>query len=281
MKSIASVFPASNYSWTTISAFLQFWLQNNPLKQPERQVFDRYYEGYRRRFSKYIQHHFSEQTREVTDAIQNASTPRLLEVGAGCGTESLWFGLLGARVVAIDVMEDRLAVARARMAWLRENLDTSLDVDFQQSSLFEFLPQHNFDVIWMEQTFHHLEPREKVCPKLFNLLNPGGVLIISEANAWNPLLQLQLFLRRGFKTKTVFVDSDGKHIEYGNERITSPSALRRHLQRAGFQVTKIRSFRILPNSNPPAAWLKIEAAILKLFPLLSTHFNLVARKPWS
>lgn len=266
-------------SWSSIASFLQFWLTTSPLSSPEKQTFEKYYTSYRRRFSPYIQHHFSEQTREVSAAIRSSPSPRLLEVGAGCGTESLWFGLLGADVTAIDLAPDRLGVARARKEWMRENLDIHLRVNFQESSIFDFHPAQEFDIIWMEQTFHHLEPREKVYPKLFALLKPGGTLIISEANAWNPFLQLQLFLRRGFKTKTFFIDKNGQRIEYGNERITVPFALRSGLRNAGFDVTSIRSFRLLPNVNPPAAWLKVERAVLKFFPFLSTHFNLVAYKP--
>jgi len=279
MDSMNSTTSASHRSWPSISAFLQFWLRENPLQSPERQVFEKYYSGYRQRFGPYMQHHFSEQTREITEAIGKSTSPRLLEVGAGCGTESLWFSILGAHVTAIDLAEDRLGVARARKAWLQENSDLGLHVEFKESSIFDFRPQQNFDLIWMEQTFHHLEPRERVYTKLFELLKPGGTLVISEANAWNLPLQLQLFLRRGFKTKTFFVDKNGNRIEYGNERITTPFALCAGLRSAGFEVAQVRSFRILPNLNPPSAWLAIEEKILKLLPFLSTHFNLVARKP--
>ena len=131
----------------------------------------------------------------------------------------------------------------------------------------------------MEQTFHHLEPRQEVYKKLFSLLRPGGKLFISESNAWNPFLQFQLFLRRGFKTRVHVKNSSGIFVQYGNERIIFPFLLCRELKKVGFDLVESRSFRILPNLNPPLYWLNIERLILKIFPFISTHYNDSAQKP--
>jgi len=131
----------------------------------------------------------------------------------------------------------------------------------------------------MEHTFHHLEPRAAVYAKIPRLLKPGGGIFINEVNGWNPLLQLQFFLQRGFKTKTWLEDKDGNLVEYGNERITTPYALQRALRKQGFVVKTVRRFRILPNLNPPKVWMSIENALLVVFPFMATHFNIVAYKP--
>lgn len=170
-------------------------------------------------------------------------SPRVLEIGARFGTEASWFALNGAAVTAIDVTEERLQVGRARKEWLDRIQGQSLPVDLQNISLFRFAPAEKFDLIWMEMTFHHLEPRRLVYGALFDLLRPGGVVVICDANGWNSFLQLQFFLRRGFKTKIHFVDNSGETIEYGNERITTPFALRRGMRRAGFVVRSARAFR--------------------------------------
>lgn len=273
--------PTDRLAWDSISSFLNFWLQNNPLTGMERQVFNEYYTNYLRQFSPYVQHHFAAQTSEITAAIRARTRPRLLEVGAGCGTESLWFALLGADVTAVDLVAERLAVARARRDWLQQHLVRKLSAEFLEVSLFDFDTPRGFDLIWLEQTFHHLEPREQVYDKLFSLLDPNGTLFICECNAWNLPLQLHLLLRRGLKTKTYFVDAKGRRLEYGNERITTPSALRRGLESAGFEIKSTRPHRLLPTSNPPEAWLHLENSILKILPFLSTHFNIVACKKGS
>jgi 2-polyprenyl-3-methyl-5-hydroxy-6-metoxy-1,4-benzoquinol methylase len=265
--------------WSTVADFLRFWLENNPLAGEDRAVFERYYRNYRRSFSPYIQHHVAGQSREVLELIRRRPSPRLLDVGAGCGTEALWFALHGAQVTAIDIQTARLETARARCEWLGRQRSRPVPAEFIETSLFDLDPARPFDIIWMEQTFHHLEPRADVYGTLFRLLRPGGTLVISEVNGWNVPLQLQLFLRRGFKTRKTFIDSRGRSLQYGNERVTTPGALRRGLERAGFHRTSIRPFRLLPNSNPPRGWLPIERALVGALPFLSTHFNLVADKP--
>jgi SAM-dependent methyltransferase len=267
--------------WKSISSFLKYWFEENPLSTPEKLTFEHYYQSYYRRFGTYIRHNYEEQTREITTAIKGASLPKVLEVGAGCGTESLWFGLLGAQVSAIDINVDRLSVANARKEWLQNRLKAPLKVEYIETSLFDYKPTHKFDFIWMEQTFHHLEPRNKVYGVLREFLVPGGLLFISESNAWNPLVQLELFLRRGFKTRTYFTDKNGRRIEYGNERVIAPVILARALKKNGFSEIKTRRFRTLPNYfNPPfaEAWLTIEQQILKLLPFIATHYNVVAKK---
>lgn len=264
--------------WTNISDFLQFCFTNQILNEGEKAIFERYYENYRKDFNPYLRHHFAEQTREVTEAIRKRQSPNVLEVGTGCGTEALWFAALGANVTTIDLRRDRLSVAKARRDWLEGVLGQKLEIEFVESSVFDFKPEKRFDLIWMEQAYHHIEPRAKLAPLLYQLLNSGGECHVSEANAWNVLLQAQLFTIRGFHTKGQFVDDAGNAHSYGDERITTPFALRRALRRAGFAEAWSRNFRLLPSSNPPSWWLGVEASILKVLPALSTHYNVVGKK---
>lgn len=262
----------------SIAGFLEFWLRENPLQGRERAEFENYYRSYLTRFSAYVRSHFVDQTREITALIKGASRPRVLEVGAGCGTESLWFAMLGAEVTGIDVATERLDVARTRQRWLESRLQRRLPLAFLESSLFDFQPVEPFDFVWMEMAYHHLEPRERVFAHIGKLLRPGGAVVICEVNGWNPMLQGQFFIQRGWKTRVEYVDAQGRRHEYGNERITTPRALRRELCSSGFTVTSMRHFRMLPNSDPPAGWLPLERALLARAPLLSTHFNTVATR---
>ena len=210
-------------------------------------MFDAYYVGYRGRFGRYIRHHYSDQSAEIAALIRSRQTPRLLEIGGGCGTEALWFALQGARVLAIDVNEERLAVARARKEVIERGIGRPLDIEFRFCSLFDLDAPAAFDLIWMEQAFHHVEPRDKIYSTIARLLAPEGHVVISEANGWNPLLQLVLFRKRGFQTIVDRTTADGQHILYGNERITIPSAMARGFEEAGIQQEAVRYFRALPN----------------------------------
>jgi 2-polyprenyl-3-methyl-5-hydroxy-6-metoxy-1,4-benzoquinol methylase len=270
---------STSLPWASIADFLTYWLQHNPLSGADRRVFENYYASYLRRFSAYTQHHFNEQTREISMLIRALGHPRLLEIGAGCGTESLWFSLLGARVTAIDVSAERLATAIARRDWIRSHYPhLPLETQYTEQSVFDPVERAPYDLIWMEQTFHHLEPRKQVYGQFASLLRPNGTLVICEVNAWNPVLQLLFFRQRGFRTKKTVTDSTGRTIEYGDERLTTPGALSRGLTRAGFRIVSVRSFRMLPNSAPPKLWLAIERLLVRALPFLSTHYVLVATK---
>ncbi len=199
-------------------------MAGNYLSESSRLVFSKYYSNYLGNFSNYIKFHYNSQTKEVTDLIE-AGHVSVLEVGAGCGSESIWFALNGANVVAIDVSGERLKCAVERRDYLMNRHKIDLSLKFIKSSIFD---HHNslYDIVWMEQTFHHVEPREELLDKINALLKPSGKFLICEVNGWNPLLQLQFFFQRGFKTIIDGVDSKGNKILYGNERITTPRAIK-------------------------------------------------------
>lgn len=269
--------------WPTISDFLEYSFANRRLQPDEQRTFDRYYAKYQRTFSKYTRAHYNSQTRELFKLMALADTaaePSILEVGSGCGTESLWFALNGAQVTSLDVSEKRLRVARARQKIVEEEIGKSLKVDFRNQSFLDLGPDKQFDFIWMEQTFHHLEPRRAVYPAIAKALKPGGHVVIAEANGWNLLVQAQLVGVRGFKTKTVKTATDGTIIEYGNERITIPSVISQGLRKVGLETKQVRYFRMLPNGDWPDGVRTIEDSVPRPFrSLMTTHYNIVCQKP--
>lgn len=249
--------------------FLAGWFDGGRLPPAQQAVLDRYYAGYRRHFGPRLRHFYADQLREVSGLVRPSA--RLLEVGCGCGTESLWLAQQGAEVTAIDVRRDRLDVARARAEAL------GLAVEFAHTNLLDLPAEPRFDVIWMEQAFHHLEPRDEVVRHVAALLKPGGHLAISEANGANPLLQAQLFARRGFKTIATYIDAAGIERPYGNERVLRGTTLARLFAAAGIACQSLRWFRLWPNRP----WAEPLAGIERwhwLPKALFTHVNYVGRK---
>lgn len=143
-----------------------------------------YYASFQRTFGARMQRLYGEQVRETEAIVRAAPGLRLLEIGCGLGTESLWFAQLGARVTALDVRPDRVAGAQARKDVLQAALGRPLDCSFTTTPVLN-LPVEPYDLVWLEQAFHHLEPRAQVVPHLARLVAPGGHLVISEANAAN------------------------------------------------------------------------------------------------
>jgi 2-polyprenyl-3-methyl-5-hydroxy-6-metoxy-1,4-benzoquinol methylase len=262
----------------SISDFLAAWLENDLLDGKERRIFGKYYANYIRLFDAYIRHHYASQSREIADLIQTAVSPRLLEIGAGCGTESLWFCLKGARVTAIDINPGRLAVARRRQQILQAALGMSMDVTFMQRSLFDITPGPGYDLIWMEQSFHHVEPRTQTFSMLANLLRPGGHIVVSEANAWNPILQAQLLRKRGLETLKTIVDEHGTPHHYGNERILTPMRLVAGFKKVGITKEAVRFFRLWPNVPLSCKLFWLERFVPQRLKFPFTHYNFVGVK---
>ena len=95
-----------------IDEWLEWWLSEPRLDDSNQAILNKYYSGYRQRFSSYIRHHYKNQTRDVSSLMQPGM--QILEVGCVCGTESLWFAFKGSHVTGIDLASDRLRVARSR-----------------------------------------------------------------------------------------------------------------------------------------------------------------------
>jgi SAM-dependent methyltransferase len=262
-----------------IGAFLDIWLREDLLIGDAAKTFEVYYGSYHRSFSPRVRSLYSNQIRETEALVRASRGTRVLEVGCGLGTESLWLALLGANVTALDVRPDRIAAARDRHDVLERETARAILCDFRDASLLDLPSSERFDVVWMEQAFHHLEPRADIVACLARLVVPGGHLVISEANALNPVLQAELFLRRGWPKVVTRPGPDGRPIAYGDERVTSARALSHLLHGAGFTCASVRHFRIFPNRPVFDALAGPERLLARnwLAPLL-THFNYVGER---
>ena len=273
--------PAEILASTKPSEFLSAWLRNAQLlPAAARETFLDYYHNFRDLRSDRLRWAYDRQLQEISQLVAERPGLRVLEVGAGCGTESLWFAKLGASVTSIDIKDDRLEVARARQAVLEDLAGRKIDCRFERKSLLEMPGTEQFDLVWVQQTFHHLEPRAGCVTAIVRLLRPGGAVVISEANAWNPFIQLMALRIRGFKTITYYEDADGNRIHYGNERILPAAALVQWFRRAGLVDPKVSYYRVLP-SHPAFDRLAGIERRMGSWPLkpLFTHYNFVARRP--
>lgn len=256
-----------------IAGFLAFWLDNPVLPAEQQRTFDHYYRSYKRHFGPYLRHYYARQTAELVALIETSHNPRVLEVGCGCGTESLWAAMKGGDVTGIDIQSDLLGVAECRRRYLEEKTGKPLACAFRRQSLFDPDAKERFDIVFLEQTFHHLEPRDQVIEKLSQLVVPGGRLIISEINGWNPLIQAFFFKLRGTRT---IIEVAGH--PWGHERITVPLALIRAFGRRGLATEALTYYRVLPNLRLADRLFHPGLKLPGLFTPLFTHFNLVLRK---
>jgi 2-polyprenyl-3-methyl-5-hydroxy-6-metoxy-1,4-benzoquinol methylase len=186
--------------------------------------------------------------RRLEALVRNARKGRrILEIGSGFGTDAVWAALSGAEVVGLDVKSAFIEIGRRMQARIERAIGTELKLSFERTNLLE-ASLGDFDFIYMKDVFHHLEPRNEMVEKIANLLRRHGELLIVEPNALNPLIQLQMFRIRGFKTIISKTDpKTGEQFVYGNERLVSGAAMRRAFAKVGVEGRSER-FRLLPTA---------------------------------
>ena len=202
----------------TAADFLAVWLNHQLLSAESQKLVDDYYRNFRGMQSRRMRYCYNSQVAEAETVVRQAPGLRVLEIGVGTGTEFLWWGMSGGKVTGIDAFAHCVAATTERLEVLQRLTGRTLDCAVKQVPLTKFEDPDGFDLIWMEQAFHHLEPRPAVVERIASLLRPGGCVVLSEANALNPFLQLQLFRRRGFKMTTA-ADTEQGPVIWGNERV--------------------------------------------------------------
>jgi 2-polyprenyl-3-methyl-5-hydroxy-6-metoxy-1,4-benzoquinol methylase len=194
----------------------------------------------------YLWKHYDHRVSEISMLARPGF--RILEVGCGLAIELHWLALQGAIATGIDVDSFSIKCANALTDFLTSTFNQPLSIDIRRTNVLDLPNTEKFDLIYLKETLHHLEPRDLVFQKLSRLLSPGGSIIVIEPNALNPLIQFEMFCKRGFKTVCEAVDKQsGDPFVYGNERIMSPRTLKRLFKQVGIEGETQLS-RLLPTA---------------------------------
>ena len=86
------------------------------LTKEEFKTLCRYYSAWIKR-SKYSGHYFAQRIKNAMEFIidSDSTQPTVLDCGCGFGSESIAFGLLGAKVLGVDLSTERINVASKRL----------------------------------------------------------------------------------------------------------------------------------------------------------------------
>ncbi len=130
-------------------------------------------------------------------AILEQREPRVFDAGCGYGSESFLFAALGAKVLAVDLEEERMVIARRRQRYYEEIFQRPLDIDFQARDLNLYDPElRHLSLTWMGSVLAVLPDQDGFFRRLFDATRPGGRVTISDMNLLNPLFLLKEWRRR-------------------------------------------------------------------------------------
>lgn len=165
----------------------------------------------------------------IATGARLAPGTRVLEIGCGTGLFTEYFAASGARIIAVDLSPDLLAVARQRAL---------PGVEFRLQAFEECDVDGPFDAVIGSSVLHHLD-LERAWPKIFSLLKPGGRLSVAEPNLLNP----QVFCERNFRRFFPYVSPD--------ETAFVRRPLIRDLNALGFTQVSVVPFDWLHPATPP------------------------------
>lgn len=124
------------------------------------------------------------------------STQQLLDVGAGPGTITLEFAQRVARVTAVEISDDALALSRQRAA----DADVT-NIDFAVADVHALpFADDSFDVVHAHQVLQHVGDPVQALREMRRVTRPGGIVAARDADyagfIWFPLVsELDEWLR--------------------------------------------------------------------------------------
>ena len=113
---------------------------------------------------------------------------RILDLGAGCGTQSLLFALLGAEVLAVDLDEVALQVLKERAARYAREVGSELKVTVLREDAFTvpYATYGPYDLVYSLFAFNMMQPSSDLLSRLLPQVRKGGLFSITDGNrlAW-------------------------------------------------------------------------------------------------
>jgi 2-polyprenyl-3-methyl-5-hydroxy-6-metoxy-1,4-benzoquinol methylase len=158
----------------------------------------------------------------------------VLELGCGTGSFTQELARSGADVIAIDVSQELLEIAKVNSSApnVRYEIQNAYDLRY---------PDAIFDSVVGSSVLHHLEIEDALC-QVHRVLKPGGAIYFTEPNMLNPQIAIQ------------------KNIPWIKKRLgDSPDEtaffrwpLRRLLEKTGYRNVRIDPFDFLHPKTPVA-----------------------------
>ena len=113
---------------------------------------------------------------------------KILEVGCGAGFSVNYLKGKFVNYTGLDYSENLIKYA------IKYNSTTG--VKFECLNINDFKTELKFDVVLMIGVLHHMPNPENVIKSLSRILTPGGIIVVNEPQAGNPLIGLLRKIRK-------------------------------------------------------------------------------------
>lgn len=114
---------------------------------------------------------------------------KVLDIGCGAGTLSLYIAGQGCKVIGIDIAENAILAAKKSAELMDIKNVQFFTMDFSKKTPSG---KDKFDIILCIEVLEHLKEERLALERLFDLLSPGGIAIISVPSKNAPLYRLGL-----------------------------------------------------------------------------------------
>lgn len=115
----------------------------------------------------------------VRQMLAGVSFRQVLEIGAGTGKNTVWYASRAERILAVDLSEGMLALAKEK---IEELGNPACVTEFRQADVTEdwAFGEGVFDLVCFSLVLEHLSDLEAIFRKVAKALAPGGHLYLGE-----------------------------------------------------------------------------------------------------
>lgn len=135
------------------------------------------------------------ENRYILDYLGNLENKTILDVGAGLCESSVYFAKKGAKVTALDLSPKMLDLGK-NLARLH---GVEINTIHTPAELIE--GEEKFDIIYVANTIHHLDDKEKFLSASRRLLKRGGLFVSWDPVKYNPAINVYRKKAMGVRTK--------------------------------------------------------------------------------
>lgn len=250
----------------------------------EYKILKTYYSGLNSKNVKHIAHSQARLLVHIIKYVRSSlEPPRILDAGCGLGSHAIFFSLLGADVVGVDLSEERLRIANKRIKYYEQKYNTPLRVKFYLKSVLRFYELGKFNIVWSNQSISHIHPVQDFLHVAWRNLKNGGYLIICDSNGLNPYVAFDAWLvhRERGVYKLVKDPDTCELVTYAQERMFNPLHLKTLLSKSNYNTQLIEYHGFVPPKFNVERLIRFLDKVLTNIPivrLMGGSYIIVGRK---